>query len=190
MNVGGSSTLSKSTHTESTGQKLIRVTGLQNKKMRWWRDTGKFSRNRNYQKVQRNKENAIKLCMTHGKQQQNKSEKGMKSKTNSSVIAIKVQENIRNKSKGGEDIIQLTSRLVSTYCESISSDWIFLSSGKEWLDMITQLDTKRHMSTDLWGKKLKMKYCHHSSVNSPVSLKSLNKAIWTIFFSSFDFWKR
>lgn len=32
MSAGSSSALSKSTHAESTGQKLIRVTGLQNKK--------------------------------------------------------------------------------------------------------------------------------------------------------------
>lgn len=67
-----------------------------------------------------------------------------------------------------------------------SHAWGFLSSGKEWLDMTTQLDTERHTSTDLWGKELKMKYWRHSSVNSPHTLKRLRRQFGLqhyIFFS-------
>lgn len=56
-----------------------------------------------------------------------------------------------------------------------SCAWAFLSSGKEWLDMTTQLGTERHTSTDLWGKELKMKYWPHSSGNSPRALKRLRR---------------
>lgn len=74
-----------------------------------------------------------------------------------------------------------------------SHAWGFLSSGKEWLDMTTQLDTERHTSTDLWGKELKMKYWRHSSVNSPHTLKRLRRQFglqhYIFFFLSLTFGK-
>lgn len=160
---------SRSTHAESTGQKLIRVTGLQNKK---WGGEEKHRQTQphtdtNYWKV---KISEIQLSMNHGVQQPNKGGKWIKRKT---VVLLPwdLWRKRKSRFKRGEGIISLAMRIITTHCEEMCCDSIW--SRKKWLDTTTQSDTKRHTPTDLWGRKIKMRSWSHSFVNSPIFLKSL-----------------